>query len=109
MTIRAMSRRNFSQLVAYILLVLVVAGTSWRIDDALDKVENDICQANEAIVLNRILNLAAIQQIPDFPEEFVDVSIEIYARVQDSLEIRCGILVLDELPLETIVQEGDSP
>ena len=107
-----MHRDRIALFVAYVLLVGVVAWTTFDIRRTLDDVRNDVCATAEIVVANELTNLIIAADegesveitepwLPQ-PAEFADLSVAIqdYLDLSERLQERCGERVISILGVE---------
>ena len=88
--------------VAYGLLVLVAAWSSWSTRQALDRVEEDVCAVAEVAVAAPLLNVAIYGQQEGVNPEAATVAIETLIAVAETIQDRCGRIFLDEIEVPEI-------
>ncbi len=97
-------------MAAYIILVAVVAWSTWDTQRALDKIEEDVCATAEIVVANEVFTLAVVSEQEDVNAETLKVALDTYILLAGALDERCGALFLDDIPVpSTLVPTTTQP
>lgn len=87
-------RERISLLIAYLLLVGVVAWLSFDIRRTLDNVESGVCATAEIAVANELSNLVIAAEEGELSES-VERIISEYIELGEALQEQCGTTFLD--------------
>lgn len=98
-----MGRDRWLLIAAYLLLVATVAWSNWRTEDALDRIEEDVCAVAEVAVAAPLLNIAIYGQQEGVSPEAANLAVETLVAVADKIQKRCGRIFLDDIPTPDIM------
>lgn len=89
-------------LTAYVLLVAITAWGAWNTQQALNRLEEDICATAEVAVAAPLFNIAIYAQQEGVSREAQEFAIDSLIVVAEAIKTRCGVLFLDELNLPSL-------